>query len=65
MTNMPHKDPYRHLRIMPLLRCGSDQNSIGKFAKAEAGSITAAAAVTATEMPKDFRVSITNSKDED
>lgn len=44
---------------------GSVQNSIGKFAKAETGSITAAAAATATEMPKDFRVSITNSKDED
>jgi len=43
---------------------GSVQNSVGNFTKADSGTITAAAAYTATEMPRDFRVSITNSKDE-
>ena len=43
---------------------GSVQNSIGNFTKADPGTITAAAAATATTMPRDFRVSITNSTDE-
>ena len=43
---------------------GSVQNRIGNFTKADPGTITAAAADTANSMPRDFRVSITNSKDE-
>ncbi len=44
---------------------GVVQNAIGQFVRAEPGTITAAAAATATNMPRDFRVSITNSKDEE
>ena len=44
---------------------GSVQNYLGTFERAQPATITAAAAATATEMPGDFRVSITNSKDED
>jgi phosphate transport system substrate-binding protein len=43
---------------------GSVENSVGVFVKADSGTITAAAAATATDMPADFRVSITNSTDE-
>jgi phosphate transport system substrate-binding protein len=39
---------------------GSVQNSSGKFLKASLEGVTAAAAVAASQMPKDFRVSITN-----
>jgi len=44
---------------------GRVQNASGTFVKADSGSITAAAAATATEMPDDFRTSITNAADAD
>ena len=44
---------------------GLVQNSTGDFVRADSGTITAAAAATATNMPDDFRVSITNSSDSD
>lgn len=44
---------------------GSVEHSISKFVKASSATITAAAAAAATEMPADFRISITNAKDED
>jgi len=44
---------------------GVVQNAIGQFVRADPGTITAAAAATAINMPRDFRVSITNSKDEE
>src|SRR5262245_24999991 len=40
---------------------GRVRNASGTFAKADLASVTAAAAGAAKEMPKDFRVSITNS----
>lgn len=43
---------------------GTVQNSIGNFTRADPGTITAAAAATALNMPRDYRVSITNSADE-
>ena len=39
---------------------GSVQNAAGEFVKASVQAVTAAAAVAAKSMPKDFRVSITN-----
>ncbi len=39
---------------------GAVKNSSGSFVKADLGSVTAAAAVAAKDMPADFRVSITN-----
>ena len=39
---------------------GAVKNSSGSFIKADLGSVTAAAAVAAKDMPADFRVSITN-----
>jgi len=39
---------------------GRVRNSSGTFVKAELASVTAAAAAAATNMPDDFRVSITN-----
>ena len=39
---------------------GTVQNSAGEFVKASTQAVTAAAAVAAKSMPKDFRVSITN-----
>ena len=39
---------------------GSVQNMEGEFVRCTIDSVTAAAAVAATQMPKDFRVSITN-----
>ena len=39
---------------------GAVQNSTGAFVKADLDSVTAAAAAAATNMPDDFRVSITN-----
>ncbi len=39
---------------------GSVQNMEGEFVRSTIDSVTAAAAVAATQMPKDFRVSITN-----
>jgi phosphate transport system substrate-binding protein len=39
---------------------GSVQNQAGEFLKASVESVTAAAAAAAAQMPKDFRVSITN-----
>lgn len=44
---------------------GRVQNSAGVFVKAESASITAASAATATDMPDDFRASITNAADAD
>lgn len=44
---------------------GRVQNAAGVYVKAESASITAAAAATATDMPDDFRVSITNAADPD
>ena len=44
---------------------GSVQNSAGKFIKASAASVTAAAAAAAKAMPADFRVSITNAPGDD
>ena len=42
------------------LSFGSVRNSAGKFIKASAPAVTAAAAAAAGQMPEDFRVSITN-----
>ena len=42
------------------IRYGSIQNMAGEFVKANVQSVTAAAAAAAANMPKDFRVSITN-----
>ena len=39
---------------------GSVQNAAGEFVKASVAAVTAAAAAAATQMPADFRVSITN-----
>ena len=39
---------------------GSVQNSSGSFVRATVDAVTAAAAAAATQMPEDFRVSITN-----
>ena len=39
---------------------GVVQNAAGEFTKASVGSVTAAAAEAAKQMPTDFRVSITN-----
>ncbi len=39
---------------------GSVQNQAGEFVKASVQSVTAAAAAAASQMPRDFRVSITN-----
>jgi phosphate transport system substrate-binding protein len=44
---------------------GRVQNSAGVFVRAESASITAASAATATNMPDDFRASITNAADPD
>jgi phosphate transport system substrate-binding protein len=44
---------------------GSVQNAAGKFIKASAASVTAAAAAAVKEMPADFRVSITNPPGDD
>ena len=44
---------------------GSVQNSAGKFVKASAASVTAAAAAAVKQMPADFRVSITNPPGDD
>jgi phosphate transport system substrate-binding protein len=46
------------------VQTGLVQNSVGNFVRADSGTITAAAAATATNMPDDFRDSITNSADE-
>jgi phosphate transport system substrate-binding protein len=42
------------------IRYGSVQNMAGEFVQANVQSVTAAAAAAAANMPKDFRVSITN-----
>lgn len=42
------------------VQSGLVQNSSGNFVSANGGTITAAAAATANNMPEDFRVSITN-----
>jgi phosphate transport system substrate-binding protein len=47
------------------VQAGLVQNSTGKFTRADSAGITAAAAATATEMPADFRTSITNAADAD
>ena len=47
------------------VQSGLVQNSTGKFARADSAGITAAAAATATDMPDDFRTSITNAADAD
>ena len=47
------------------VQTGLVQNSTGTFVRADGGTIAAAAAATATNMPDDFRASITNSSDED
>lgn len=44
---------------------GLVQNSTRNFVKGDSAGITAAAAATATDMPNDFRVSITNASDAD
>jgi phosphate transport system substrate-binding protein len=44
---------------------GSVQNAAGKFIKASAASVTAAAAAAVNQMPADFRVSITNPPGDD
>ena len=45
------------------VQTGLVENSTGKFVKGDSAGITAAAAATATHMPADFRVSITNAPD--
>ena len=42
------------------IRYGAVQNTAGEFVEANVKSVTAAAAAAAANMPKDFRVSITN-----
>ena len=49
----------------PTSSFGRVQKSAGVFVKAESASITAASAATATDMPDDFRASITNAADAD
>jgi phosphate transport system substrate-binding protein len=44
---------------------GTVQNAAGKFIKASANSVTAAAAAAVKQMPADFRVSITNPPGDD
>ena len=44
---------------------GTVQNAAGKFIKASAASVTAAAAAAVKQMPADFRVSITNPPGDD
>ena len=44
---------------------GSVQNAAGKFIKASAASVTAAASAAVKQMPADFRVSITNPPGDD
>ncbi len=44
---------------------GSVQNAAGEFLKASVSSVTAAAAGAASNMPADFRVSITNAPGKD
>ena len=44
---------------------GAVRNMDGEFIKASTASVTAAAAAAATQMPKDFRVSITNAPGKD
>jgi phosphate transport system substrate-binding protein len=44
---------------------GTVQNAAGKFIKASATSVTAAAAAAVKQMPADFRVSITNPPGDD
>jgi phosphate transport system substrate-binding protein len=45
------------------VQSGLVQNSTGKFVRADSAGITAAAETTATGMPDDFRISITNAAD--
>jgi phosphate transport system substrate-binding protein len=47
------------------VQSGSVENSTGNFVKGDSAGITAAAAATATNMPADLRVSITNATDSD
>src|SRR6516225_1049595 len=47
------------------LSYGRMKNSAGAFVKADLASVTAAAAATASAMPDDFRVSITNAPGKD
>jgi phosphate transport system substrate-binding protein len=44
---------------------GAVRNLDGEFVKASTASVTAAAAAAANQMPKDFRVSITNAPGKD
>jgi phosphate transport system substrate-binding protein len=47
------------------LQTGTVENSTGNFVRADSAGITAAAAATATNMPDDFRATITNAADSD
>ncbi len=47
------------------VQTGAVENSTGNFVRATSAGISAAAAATATTMPDDFRVSITNAADSD
>ena len=69
VMDLVKKDPYSlgYLQITYAVeghvQHGRVENSSGTFVKADTGSISAAAAATATEMPDDFRTSITNAAD--
>jgi phosphate transport system substrate-binding protein len=67
IKQMPYSLGYLQLTyaIQNHVSFGRVENSAGVFVKAESASITAAAAATATDMPADFRASITNAADAD
>lgn len=71
VVDLVKKEPYSlgYLQITYALegqvQHGRVENSSGTFAKADSAGITAAAAATATDMPDDFRTSITNAADSD
>jgi phosphate transport system substrate-binding protein len=67
IKNSPYSIGYLQLTyaIQGHVQNGLVRNSTGNFVRADSGTIRAAAAATATNMPGDFRVSITNCADSD
>ena len=71
MLDLVQKKPYSigYLQITYAIeghvQTGAVENSTGNFVRATSAGISAAAAATATTMPDDFRVSITNAADSD
>jgi phosphate transport system substrate-binding protein len=62
VTQMPGSIGYVELiyALQNKISYGAVQNMAGEFVKASESSVTAAAAAASTQMPADFRVSITN-----